>query len=71
MLKTENYVETACWKFQHVLKNCNACWKTMLKFQGVLKNFILGMLKNRIEVRKNPPSRFTVCVEIKWQRSEN
>ena len=50
--------------------------KAMSKFQGVLKMFMLGMLKTILKTvlkykKKKTLSHFTVCVEIKWQRSEN
>ena len=45
----------------------------MSKFQGVLKIFMLGILKNHIkncvEVRKKTPSHFTARVEIERQIS--
>ena len=48
--------------------------KAKLQFQGVLKMFMLGMLKTILKTvlkYEKTPSHFTVCVEIKWQRSEN
>ena len=51
MLKTvicvENYVETACWTFQCVLKSCNASSKLCWIFQGMLKTVIC--IENYVE----------------------
>ena len=46
--------------------------KAMSKFQGVLKMFMLGMLKTILKTvlkYEKRPSHFTVCVEIEQQIS--
>ena len=46
--------------------------KAMSKFQGMLKMFMLGVLKTilkTVEVRKKTPSHFMARVEIEWQIS--
>ena len=48
--------------------------KTTSKFQGVLKMFMLGILKTMLKtVLKYEKTTITLYggVEIKWQRSEN
>ena len=42
--------------------------KAMSKFQGMLKMFMLGMLKTLLKYEKTP-SHFTACVEIERQIS--
>ena len=46
--------------------------KAMSKFQGVLKMFMLGMLKTILKTvlkYEKRPSHFTARVEIEWQIS--
>ena len=46
--------------------------KAMSKFQGMLKMFMLGMLKTILKTvlkYEKRPSHFTACVEIEWQIS--
>ena len=47
--------------------------KAVSKFQGVLKMFVLGMLKTILKTvlkyKKKPPSHFMARVEIEWQIS--
>ena len=59
MLKTvicvENYVETACWKFQHVLN-------TVMHVENCVENVNVSHVENNVEVQKKLPSQITVCV---------
>ena len=59
MLKTiicvENYVETACWKFQHVLNtvmHAESHVKTSRRVENVYVNHVENHIENHVEVRK-------------------
>ena len=74
MLKTivcvENYVETACWKFQHVLKtvtHVESYFKISRCVENVYVRHVENHIENRVEVQKKIPSHFTAFVEIEWQ----
>ena len=69
LLKTiicvENYVETACWKFQHVLKTVMHVESYVKILKGVLKMFMLGMLKTILKTvlkyEKNTITLYGMC----------
>ena len=76
MLKTiicvENYVETACWKFQHVLKtvtHVESYVKILRCTENVYVRHVENHIENHVEVQKKTPSHFTACVEIERQIS--
>ena len=59
MLKTiicvENYVETACWKFQHVLNtvtHTESHVKTSRRIENVYVRHVENHIENQVEVRK-------------------
>ena len=68
----ENYVETVCWKFQHVLKNVMHV-ESYVKISRCVENVYVihveNHIENRVEVRKKTPSHFTARVEIERQIS--
>ena len=76
MLKTiicvENYVETACWKFQHVLNtvmHAESHVKTSRHVENVYVRHVENHIENHVEVRKKDHHIFTARVETERQIS--
>ena len=68
MLKTiicvENYVETACWKFQHVLNtvtHAESHVKTSRCVENVYVRHVENHIENHVEVRKKTITLYETC----------